>query len=167
MSYKHNKNTDADVLIILGSKIYSNTPTLMLVSRLDAAVEYVKTCSDIPIIVSGGQGTDEKVSEAEAMFRYLVASGVDENRIWKEDASVNTRENISFSIKLMKYKGLDVANLKVAVLSNEFHLFRTGIIAKKAGLEIIPVAAKTPGLLRRIYHYMREVLALGVEVLTG
>ena len=160
------ENTDPDVMIILGARLDNNVPGILLLSRLKAAVKYIQTKSgDIPVIVSGGLGLNEEVTEAEAMFRYLVMQGIDESRIWKEEKSTSTRENLAFSIKLMEEKGLDIKNVKVVIVTNGFHQYRSKIIAKKAGLNAKGIAAKTPGLIRRILYCIREAAALISEII--
>ena len=155
---------DVDAIIVLGAGLRNNVPSLILAYRLNAAIEYSKTQGDIPIIVTGGLGQGEILTEAEAMSRYLIERGVDETRILKEDASTNTRENLAFSKAIMEELGMDTDNIKVAIVSNEFHLFRAKIIAEKAGLEAIGVAAETPGLHRKVLYYFREAFALTAEV---
>jgi len=98
------------------------------------------------------------------MLRYLVMHGVDESRIWKEEASTSTRENLLFSKTIMMEKGLDIKETKVAIISNEFHLFRAGIVAKRIGLNATGIKVKTPGVLRYILYCIREVAAIIQEL---
>jgi len=164
ISNSYTEYTDVDVVIVLGAGLRNSAPSLVLASRLDAAIEYTKTREDVPIIVTGGLGQGETVTEAEAMSRYLVARGVDESRIWKEDASTNTRENLAFSMILMEEKGIAPDTAKIAIVSNEFHIYRAKIIAEKAGLSAVGVAAETPGFHRKALYYFREVFALISEL---
>ena len=157
--------SEIDVLIVLGAGLNNNAPSLILASRLDAAIEFLQTSGQVPVIVTGGLGRGEIITEAQAMFSYLSARGVAESLIWKEDASTNTRENLAFSLELIESKGLDTQNITVGVLSNEFHLYRATVIAGKAGLDAVGVAAPTPGLHRRVIYQMREALALAAELL--
>jgi len=99
------------------------------------------------------------------MARYLIANGIDESRIWKEEVSTSTHENINFAKEIMAEKGMDVENLKVAIVSNEFHLFRAKLTGEKAGLNTFGVAAETPGLHRRVIYYFRETFSLANELL--
>jgi len=165
ISGAHTDETEADCLIILGAGLRNNSPSLMLRSRLNAAVEYLKTREDIPVIVSGGLGRGETITEAEAMSRYLISRGIDEARIWKEDKSTSTRENLAFSMALMEREGLDAENTRVAIVTNEFHLYRARLIATKAGLDAAGVAAATPGPYLRTINFFREAFALAAEVL--
>ena len=167
LSGSRTEEEDVDCIIVLGAGLRNDAPSLVLRRRLNAAADYMKTREDIPVIVSGGLGRGETITEAEAMFRYLSARGIDESRIWKEEMSTSTQENLAFSLALMEEKGLDVENIKIAVVSNEFHLYRAKLIAEKAGLDAIGVAAETPGAYLRVLYYCREAFALAAEVFFG
>ena len=165
ISGAHTEDAKADCIVILGAGLHGDVPSLVLRRRLNTAVQYLKEHGDIPIIVSGGQGPGETITEAEAMRRYLSARDVKENIIWKEEESTSTRENLAFSLSLMKEKGLDVEKIKVAVVSNEFHLYRAKLIAGKMGLDAFGIAAETPGIYLSILYSFREAFALASELL--
>jgi len=164
ISAAQTEEADVDALIVLGAGLRNGAPSLVLRTRLNAAIAYLERQGDIPVIVSGGLGQGETVTEAEAMFRYLSARGVDESQIWKEKASTNTHENLAFSLAIMEANGLDIENARVAVVSNEFHLYRAKLIAGKAGLDAVGVAAETPGVYLRVLYSFREAFALASEV---
>ena len=151
---------EVDAVIVLGAGLINNNPSLILSSRLNAAIAYIQTREDIPVVVTGGLGQDQTVTEAEAMARYLIARGVDENRILKEDASTNSHENINFARNIMIEHGMNVENARVAIVTNDFHLFRAKIVAEKAGFEAYGIAAETPGLHRKMIYYFREAFSL-------
>jgi len=167
ISGSHSDDADVDCIIILGAGLRNGYPSLVLSTRLNAALDYLKGRGDIPVIVSGGLGRGESVTEAEAMYRYLKARGVDERLIWKEDASTNTQENLAFSRAIMEEMGLDVGNIKVAVVTNEFHLYRAKLIAEKAGLNAFGIAADTPCAQLHILYSFREAFSLSNEILFG
>jgi len=160
ISGSRTEEADVDAIIILGAGLINNRPSLILASRLEAAISYVQTRDGIPIITTGGLGQGQTITEAEAMARYLIARGVDENRIWREDASTNSHENINFAKNVMLQNGIDPENAKVAIVSNEFHLYRAKIVAQKAGLNAVGVAAETPGLHRKLIYFFRETFSL-------
>ena len=153
-------DADVDVVIILGAGLRNSVPGLMLASRLDEAVIYLETRDDIPVIVTGGLGRGESITEAEAMSRYLIARGINESRIWKEEKSTSTRENLIFALDMINEKGLDAQIITVAIISNEFHLYRAKLTAEKIGMNAIGVAAETPGIHRRMLYYFREAFSL-------
>lgn len=146
-------------VIVLGCKVYGTRPSLMLRERLDAAYDYLKENPKSNCIVSGGQGEGEDITEAEAMKIYLVEKGIEESRVFKEDRSRNTRENLLFSKKVMEEKKL---NENLAVVTNEFHLYRARKIARNLGLEAGAVAGKTAWWLFPTY-YVREMYSILYE----
>ena len=155
ISSARTEEAEVDALIVLGAGLRNGAPSLVLRTRLNAAIDYIETREGVPIIVSGGLGQGQSITEAQAMFNYLVERGVDENLIWLEGASTNTSENLAFSRDIMKEHGLDVENATVAVVSNEFHLFRATLIARNVGFEAVGVAAETPGVALRILYFFR------------
>src|SRR5699024_638713 len=83
-----NKEIDTvDYVIILGARLYGDKPAPALEERLKTAREYLAENEDINVVVTGGQGNNEGISEAEAMAKYLIDNGIDKNRIIKEDKS--------------------------------------------------------------------------------
>ena len=157
----------ADYLIILGAGLRNGAPSLILRSRLDAAIVYLETHGEMPVIVSGGLGVGESITEAEAMFRYLRTRGIDESLIWLEGESTSTKENLQFSLELIEEMGFDVDGITVAIVSSEFHLYRAKLIAGKVGFVAFGVAAETPGFHLRALNSFREAFALGSEFLFG
>ena len=101
-----NKPVGNETVIILGCRVYGENPSLSLMDRMDAAYEYLVKYPETYCVVSGGQGDGENISEAECMYRYLTDKGIDGNRIFKEEASTSTRENIAFSLKVIEENNL-------------------------------------------------------------
>lgn len=117
---------NADYLIILGARVKGSVPSLSLQYRIDKAAEYLTANKHTLVIVSGGKGPGEDISEAKAMQQGLIAQGIEEARIMMEDKSTTTYENIVFSKELIP----DTAVLGL-VVSNDFHIYRAVEIAKK------------------------------------
>ncbi|MBD5130228.1 MAG: YdcF family protein [Ruminococcaceae bacterium] len=148
---------DTRAVIVLGCQVKGENPSSMLAYRLIAAEEVLNAHPEAVCVVSGGQGNGEDISEAEAMYRFLVDRGVDESRIIKEDKSVSTRENFRFSTALLAERGITDG---VVVVTNNFHQFRADIYAKENGLKTVGHhSSKTP--LRNILNYwIREWAAI-------
>ena len=121
-----------DAVIVLGAAVKDNELSKALKSRLDASFEYLSDNPDAIVVVSGGKGHDESMSEAEAMEKYLVSLGVDKNRIIKEEKSTSTYENFKFSKELLNNRLGD--NYSTVFVTNNFHVLRASFIAKDAGL---------------------------------
>lgn len=130
--YGKNDNVtyDEDAIIVLGAGLRGSRPSSTLKGRLNAAFEYHKNNPDALIVVSGGKGHDEDITEAEAMETYLVNLGVPKEKIVKEEKSTSTYENFVFSKEILD--GLMEKNYKIAYISNDYHVFRAGHIANKA-----------------------------------
>lgn len=145
--------------VVLGCRVYGERASLSLVERLEAAYAYLEENPEAVCVVSGGQGTGEDISEAECMYRWLVAKGIDENRIYKEDQSTSTDENISFSKQVIEENGL---NENIAIVTSEYHSYRAGIIAKENAMSFGTVPGQTAIWLFPTF-YVRELYAILAE----
>jgi len=148
-------------VIVLGAGVNGSTPSAALNSRIEAAERYLGEYPDIPVVLSGGQGAGEDLSEASAMRRALSADGAETDRLILEEDSTTTEENFQNSAKLLQAQGVDLANAKVAVVTNDFHIFRAGILARQAGIDMIGVPAKLPWRWLSANYYTREFFAVG------
>jgi len=119
VSGSRTEEADVEAIIVLGAGLTDNYPSLILAARLDAAITFLHTQGDIPIITTGGLGRGQIFTEAEAMADYLIARGVEESRIWKEEASTNSHENINLTKELWAKKALVLDNIKVAMLTKD------------------------------------------------
>lgn len=129
-------------LVVLGAGLRGDRPSRTLRERLDAAVVYLNAHPEVSCVVSGGQGEDESCTEAAAMKAYLLEKGIAEERIYLEEASTSTEENLLLSREVIRQNGLSEA---VAVVTQEFHQCRAQEFARKAGFETVgAVTAHTP-----------------------
>ena len=162
MVYFANKTPEKNAtVIVLGCQVRGDTPSLLLYKRIETAFEYLKANPNAKCIASGGQGNDENISEAECIRDYLVDMGIDENRIYIENKSVNTNENLAFSVEIIKKNGLDE---NMAIVTDGFHEMRAALIAKRMGYECGAVSSRTP--LKYLSAFTtREVIALTATLL--
>lgn len=137
---------DEDAVIVLGCGIKGERIGASLEERLDTAVAYHKRNSTALIVVSGGRGKREDITEAEAMRRYLVSKGVPERLIIKEERSTSTAENFSYSKRLLD-EHFRAEEYGVAYITNNYHIYRAGVAARSAGLSPTHLGAKTPWYL--------------------
>lgn len=142
-------------LIVLGAQVRGRNVTDSLRRRLDAAAEYLRRNRNTIVIVSGGKGKGEEISEAEAMAEYLKKSGIEEERMIKETRSTTTRENLEFSGVYIRDR-LE----PVGIVTNNFHVFRSVLLGKKLGyLHVCGLAAGCNRIL--FLNYMvREFFAV-------
>ena len=146
----------SEYLIVLGAKVRENGPSVSLQDRISAAAAFLQEHPNVIAIVSGGQGKDEPMAEADCMYQNLIALGIPESRIWVEDQSTSTDENLRFSLNLIEEK-TGTRPQKIAILSSEYHLLRASLMLKKLGVEFEGVPAKTSRVSQLINHCMREV----------
>lgn len=151
-----NPEDHAAYMVVLGAKVRPDGPSVSLQDRIDAAYAYMIANPDVIAIVSGGQGTDETVTEAQCMFDELTGMGIPASRVWMEPKATSTDENLRFSLDLIEEKTGQRPD-KLAVLSSEYHLFRASLMAQKLGIDFVGVPAKTSVLSQLVNHCMREV----------
>jgi uncharacterized SAM-binding protein YcdF (DUF218 family) len=150
------------IMVILGCQVKPWGPSILLQDRLDKALEYLEDNPDLVVVVSGGQGPDEPVPEAQAMAEYLVEHGVSKEQIILEDQSYNTMQNLSRSVMLLDKLGYDDQE-GVVVVSNGFHLTRVRMLwARVCGGDdnLSTLAAPSSHAPSRLKMYIREPLAL-------
>ena len=145
------------LIIVLGCQVRGDRPSKMLARRINTAYEAMQRYPGVMVVVSGGKGGDEDISEAECMKRYLVDKGADPARIIMEDKSTTTFENIQNSFAVTDPLGL---GRDVTIVTDGFHQYRASLIAKKMGAaEVTAISARTE--LRFVPTYwVREWLAL-------
>lgn len=135
-----------DWYILLGAGVRGEIPSPTLQRRLDAAVDILSRYTGARVVVSGGRGIHETITEAECMRRYLVQEGIDEARIFLEDKATSTLENLRFSMDLISRVGGKPGET-VSVITSDFHLSRTRMLASRLGFEIRLVSTSTPWYL--------------------
>ena len=160
-SYDHVQG-DPQVMIVLGCQVKPWGPSILLQDRLDKALDYLEDHPGMTVVVSGGQGADEPMSEAQAMYDYLTAQGIPAQQILLEEQSTNTIENLRYSLALLEAEGYDLTG-GVAVVSNGFHLTRVRMLYGRVwgGTDnLSTLAAPSSHTPSRLKMYVREPLAL-------
>ena len=133
-------------ILILGCSVGDDgKPMPLLQGRIDRALEFAAEQKEhggrqIKFVPSGGQGSDEVISEAESMKRYLISKGVDEAYILPEGRSTNTVENMRFSYELIK---ADCESPRIAFSTSNYHVLRSGMISSAEGLDAEGIGART------------------------
>ena len=146
-------------VVVLGCRVYGERPSRMMVARLKAAKKYLDKNPDSICILSGGQGADEDISEAECMYRWMIDAGVSPERLYREDKSTSTRENLLYSKEIIERENL---NKDIAIATNEFHEYRAQQIAKELSLESGAASGATEIWVFPTY-YVRELCGILYE----
>jgi uncharacterized SAM-binding protein YcdF (DUF218 family) len=141
---------------VLGCKVNGTIPSPFLVSRLDEGIRLYKLGYGRAIIMSGGQGSGENISEAAAMKKYAISQGVPTGKILTEDTSTTTLTNLINSKKIM-----DKNNLRSTIIvSNKYHLRRASLIAGEVGLKASYSGVyNSKYMAMEISGFLREILA--------
>lgn len=151
-----------DFILVLGAKINGTVPSTSLKYRLDATLEYYQQFPEAIIIVSGGQGNGEDISEAKAMKQYLIDKGINKKSIIEEDKSTNTKENMIYSKKIMD--SLKKEKYTITIITNNFHCYRSKLLANKNNLIAYTYSAKQQKVLVP-HYYIREFFGCLKDIL--
>ena len=147
-----NENT----VIVLGCRVKGSVPSKALVKRCLAAKDYMTKNKNAVAILSGGQGDDEDISEAECMEQILTSNGIEKERLIKEEKSTSTYENMLFSKQIADELKLSKS---VAVATSEYHMLRAKMYAQAAGFVPSSLPAKSIPILR-VAYFTREVFGI-------
>ena len=176
---RYEPEKDKDYLIVLGCGLREDgTPTPLLAGRVERALKFyreqIEQTGKAPIFVtSGGQGPNEVISESAAMKDYLLEKGVPEEHILQEDRSTSTYENMLFSKEVIQTDG---NRGKIAYATTNYHVFRSGLMARRVGMRAVGMGAKTkwyfwPNATVREFvgilteHRLKQAIILGSMIL--
>lgn len=152
----------ADYAVVLGARVIGKKPSYNLEKRLEKAYNYLQESPDTKAVLSGGKGPGEDISEAQAMYEYLTGQGISGDRLILEDRSVNTDQNLGYSIAKMTG-----SKEKVVIISNRFHLYRALGIARKKGLSHVQGLGSEVKWYTAPNMYVREAFAVMKYTICG
>lgn len=145
----------ADYVVVLGAHVYGKRMSTNLKYRMEAAYKYLEENPSSKVVLSGGQGSGEEITEAEAMRLFLAEKGISEDRILTDETSTNTEENLRNSLELIGDK-----KQRVVIVSNDFHIYRAKGIARKQGYENVEGIGSRTVIYTMPNCYVREVVAV-------
>ena len=153
---------ESEYAIVLGAGVQADgSPSRIMRQRLRAAMEFMQENPHARVILSGGQGRDEPVTEARCMYDALLDMGAPSDRLLLEEESQNTRENFQNSVGMIDRMGLPRDPKKpIAVITSEFHQRRAAYISEKLGIATTPVSSHTDQWFYRVNYTLREVFAM-------
>ena len=158
---KHSKYTadNQSTVIVLGCQIRGSEPSITLRARCRVASEYMKEHPDAVTIATGGQGADENLSEGQCIYNLMTENGIDGSRIFIEDKSTNTAQNIANAKKILDENGF---SYNVAVATSEYHQYRASMICKKNGLEASSIPSPSSKRAKPTF-FTREVFGVWAQ----
>lgn len=156
----------ADVVVVLGAGLRDGKPSATLRSRLNRASEYLQGNEDTIVVVTGGLGSGETVTEAAASKEYLLSVGIEESRIYVEDKSTSTLENLSFAKQVLQSQaGFEEGSYKTVIVSSDFHLFRALHTAKNLNYDAQGLGNRTQLYIAPNYYLREYVAVVGYYIL--
>ncbi|MCL2694779.1 MAG: YdcF family protein [Clostridiales bacterium] len=158
------EKVEADALIVLGAGIHGDQLSWILTKRLNTALHYLENHPDCVVVVTGGQGPGETVTEASVMAKYLISRGIAPERIVLEEEATNTLENFAFSKTLIDERFAGEA--RMAFVTTGFHVYRAGRVARAQGLAAQGLAAPDASYVA-LNNFMRESVGIVVYALLG
>lgn len=164
ISHGRDSEKKTDYIIVLGCAVNGEEPGIFLRGRINKAYEYLTENPESKAILSGGQGSDENISEGICMFNTLTEMGIDEARLIVEDESTSTIQNFNNSIEKLKAEGIEIN--EITIVTNDFHEYRASGFAKRCGLKAYSYPSKTP-LIGYTPFAVREVFATVYQIYLG
>jgi len=152
-----------DFIIVLGAGLINGDKVSpLLAKRIDKAIRFYRKQIDhggynAKIILSGGQGPDEKIPEALAMKEYALSHDLPTEDLLVETNSKTTLENMQYSKEIIEKSTIN--DPKIIFSSNNYHIFRAGIYAEKAQLKAVGIGCRT-ALYYLPNAFLREFIAI-------
>lgn len=153
-----------NMVVVLGCQLWGEDPSPMLKKRLDKAYDLLVKYPDIPVVVTGGQGDDEVISEGEGMKRYLMKRGISEERIIVEDKSTSTYENIRNAFEITDKMGL---SRDITIATSEYHMYRASLMARQQGAGNVTSAPSFTDINLIPAYWVREWLGISHFLVFG
>ena len=159
---KVSQKKNLDYVVVLGAHVKGEVPSKALELRLKAALKYARENESTILVLSGGQGFGEDITEAKCMENYLLAHGISRERLVLEEKSTSTNENLKFSDALT-----GCSRKNTGILSNDFHVYRAVKMAEKMGFQHPYGIAAASDPIMQVHYVVREVAALIKAKLRG
>ena len=151
----------ADLIVVLGNTVQPDgQPSPRLRARLDAAWDVHLRYPRAMIMVSGGTGK-EGFDESQVMAAYLIQRGVPATLIVQDGQSLDTAATARNASAYMQGHG----SRSAIVVSQYFHLSRTKLALRRAGVSRLGSAHALFVEWRDLYSIFREVPAYAAYAL--
>ena len=154
----HHDTEKPDYLVVLGAGLRGRSISASLLYRLETALDFHDMYPDLKIVVSGGQGEGEDMTEALAMKNFLVDNGVDPSLIIMEDKSTNTYENFLYTKNVLEEETRK-EDFTITIISNNFHMYRAKFLAKEVGFNTYGYPAPSHKASALVF-YVREFFGI-------
>jgi uncharacterized SAM-binding protein YcdF (DUF218 family) len=161
------KLRNADAILVLGAAQWNGKPSPVFKARLDHAINLHKQGYARVLVLTGGVGRRDTLSEGEVARRYALQRGVSDSTMLVDRVGVTSAESIRAAAQLMKAHGLHSA----LIVSDSYHMLRVQMLARRAG--IVPYRAPAPNSpidrapQQRWHYVLRESVLVPATALFG
>jgi uncharacterized SAM-binding protein YcdF (DUF218 family) len=150
----------SDAIVVLGAAQYAGRPSPVLKARLDHALGLWKKGMAKRLVLTGGRGTGDTISEAAVGRRYAMRAGVADSAILLENEGRTTSESIATVAAIMSEKKLERAIL----VSDPFHMLRLQILAKRYGVKSVTSPTRTSPISANRLEALAYILSESLKV---
>ena len=157
---QHDQRRPVDAIIVLGAAQYNGRPSPVLRARLDHAVGLYREGYAPLIVVTGGVGRGDTLSEAVVGRRYLIGREVPEESVIEQPVGRDTRASMTAVGQWLHGRGLR----RVLLVSDPFHMFRLRLEARRTALEAYTSPTESSPISDNPVLELRYLLAEGLKV---
>lgn len=136
---RHDDAGPTDAIVVMGAAQYDGRPSPVFRARLDHAAALFRRGLAPEIIVTGGVGAGDTVSEAAVGRRYLLAAGIPGSAVAAESAGRTSAPSVSAAAARVHGRG----GSTLLFVSDGFHMLRLGFLARRFGVH--SVGSPAPG----------------------
>jgi len=157
---QHDQRRPVDAIIVLGAAQYNGRPSPVLRARLDHAIGLYREGYAPLIVVTGGVGRGDTLSEAIVGRRYLLARDVAGESVIAQPVGRNTRTSMTAVGQWLHGRGLR----RVLLVSDPFHMFRLRLEARRIALEAYTSPTESSPISDNPVLELRYLFAEGLKV---
>lgn len=162
---ERDERAPADAIVVLGAAQYDGRPSPVFRARLDHAIELYEEGLAPVMIMTGGVGAGDTVSEAAVGRRYAIRQGVPAEAILTERTGLRSAESMQSVARLMRQRELQTALL----VSDPFHMLRLRVLARRVGVRAYSSPTRTSPIseepAQEWRHFVRESVGLPLVLL--
>jgi len=150
----------ADAIVVMGAAQYNCRPSPVLEERLQHALDLYQSGIAGTIVVTGGKQEGDRCTEATAGAEYLMANGVPEADLLRENQGANSWESLAAAARILRDRDMT----RAVVVTDGYHALRVEAIADELGLDAVVSPSQKGGSLRT---YAEETAAVSIGRIIG
>jgi len=149
-----------DAIVVLGAAQYNGRPSPVLRARLDHALGLYREGLASLVVVTGGVGRGDTMSEALVGARYLRTHGIPEASVAAAGEGRTTQTSMTAVAAWLRPRGIK----RILLVSDPFHMFRLRLEARRTSLEAFTSPTESSPISDNPVLELRYLLAEGLKV---